>query len=374
MSDGSQVSILVKGQAYGGWKSVRVMRSIEAICGSFDLSVSDRFPGQDLAWPIVEEDECTVKIGDVPVLVGYVDARRLGISEDESSYEVTGRDRTGDLVDCSVFLPESGASKKGKKSWQFVGVSPLDLAIRVAKPYGIPVSLQAGLSPPAKVKKFAVSPGDSAAEVIEKACRLAGLLPVADGAGGLVLARAGSGRATTPLIMGKGGNVKRVSAVFDSQGRFATYAALAQGPGTDDAFGTAAAHVQAYAEDAGVKRPWRTLVVRPEGPATAAQCQLRAQWEAKVRAARGDAIGVTVEGWRQLDGTLWPINATVQVQIPQVGVVGQMLITEAQHTIDDSSGELTQLTIRRPDAFLPEPTTKDPATGPGSWKRLKGGV
>lgn len=371
MSD-SRVSILVKGKAYGGWKSARVMRSIESICGSFDLSVSDRFVDQEIPWPILEEDECTVKIEGVTVLTGYVDARRVSFGPEESTFEVTGRDRTGDLVDCSVFLPESGASKKGKKAWQFVGVSPLDLAIKVAKPYGISVTLQAGLSPPAKVKTFAVSPGDSAADVIEKACRLAGLLPVSDGVGGLVLVRAGSNRATTALVQGK--NVLSASAEFDSQGRFATYAALAQGPGTDDAFGTAAAHVQAYAEDAGVRRPWRTLVVRPEGAATVAQCELRAQWEAKVRAARGDAVSVNVQGWRQQDGSVWPLNAKVQTDLPAIGIGGEMLITGALHTVDDSTGEITQLTIRRPDAFLPDPTVGSSVAGVAQWKRLKGGV
>jgi prophage tail gpP-like protein len=80
----------------------------------------------------------------------------------------------------------------------------------------------------------------------------------------------------------------------------------------------------------------------------------RAQWEATVRAARAVSVSVTVQGWRQADGTLWPVNGLVQVDLPWLRISGEMLITELTYSLDES-GTQTQMTLRRADAYTPEP-------------------
>lgn len=347
----------VNGREFAGWKSARVTRGIESVSGSFELAVSDRWAGQAVAWPIVEEDECTLILEGEHVITGHVDRRTLSLGAEDHSLTVSGRDLAGALVDCSAVL----------KKWEFLGVPLLALAKKLAEPFGIKVTLQPGLLPPAPPAKLTVDPGDTAFDALERACRLCGVLPISDGKGGVVLTRAGSVRCGTALVQGE--NVLSASARFDGAGRFRRYIVTGQHPGTDDWDGATVAGVRGEASDPNVRRASRVLLIRAEGGVTIEHAKRRAQWEAKVRAARGDGITVRVQGWTQGDGKLWPVNARVPVQLPFLGVEGELLITQATHQLDDHGGTTTELWVRRPDAFLPEPVVPK-----GAWKELVGGV
>ena len=66
----SDVRLIVNGVRYGGWKDIRVTRSIESIAGSFALEVTDRWAEQTESWPIAEESECRVEIDGEAVING----------------------------------------------------------------------------------------------------------------------------------------------------------------------------------------------------------------------------------------------------------------------------------------------------------------
>jgi prophage tail gpP-like protein len=351
------VRLSVNGRLYDGWKSARVTRGIESVSGSFELVVSDRWAGQSVAWPIVEEDECTLILEGEHVITGYVDRRNLSFGVGDHTLSVAGRDAAAALVDCSAYL----------KTWEFLGVPLLSLVKKLAAPFGLKISLQPGLTPPSLPAKLTVDPGDSAFDAIERACRMCGILPVSDGKGGVVLTRAGSARCGTAIVQGE--NVLGASARFDAAGRYRRYIVTGQHPGTDDWDGATVAGVRGEASDPNVRRASRILLVRAEGGVTIEHARRRAQWEAKVRAARGDGITVRVQGWTQGDGKLWPLNARVDVRLPFLGIEGELLITQATHQLDEHGGTTTELWLRRPDAFLPEPVVPK-----GAWKELVGGV
>ncbi len=359
----ADISLLVNGKDYAGWQSARVTRSIESVAGSFDLEVSDRWADQETPWPIFEEDECVLKVGSTRLITGYVDKRSLSYEANARRLSVSGRDRAGDLVDSSAILSK----------WEFKGMPVLELARNVAKPFGISVSLQAGLtnaSLPSPPKKHAINPGDSAFEVIEQACRLAGLLPVSDGNGGLVLTRAGKDRCSTELVQGE--NILAASADFDASARFRTYLVLGQHSGTDKYSGAKSSAAKGTAEDKNVRRSARKLLIRPDVAVTAAHAKQRAEWEASVRAARGDSVSVTVKGWQQGNGQVWPVNALVRVRSPLIGVDGEMLITQATFSVDSESGTRTVLSLKNPQSFMPEVLNK--GDGNHYWKEIVRGV
>lgn len=385
----ADIALKVNGKAYAGWKSVRVTRGIEAVCGSFDLAVTDRWADQATPWPIVEEDECVLTVGGVPIITGYVDKRSLSYGPEDHTLRVSGRDRTGMLVDCSAVL----------KSWEFHNLPVHVLAQRLADPFGIPVTTapglvasvsiatgkstgavsssggtgkRGGLGVPKPPAKFTVDPGESAFEVLDRACRMAGVLPVSDGAGGLLITRTGATRAATALVEGQ--NILSASADYDAAARYAKYVVSAQHQGTDQWFGASAAGVKGTASDATVRRTARVLYIRPEAGMTREAANVRAAWEAKVRAARCDTVSVTVQGWTQGDGTLWPVNALVQLRSPLLGMNTEMLITQVTYALDEG-GEIATLNLKRPDAFLPEPTVTAPgAGGSGVWKEIRNGA
>lgn len=348
----------VNGKAYAGWKSVSIARGIETIAAGFALSVSERWGGaEQKPWPIHKEDECVLRVGGELVMAGWVDKRSVKFGPEEHTLRIGGRSKTSALVDNSALLTK----------WEFSSTPLLKLVTELAKPFGIPVAVQPGLELPAPAK-VSIDPGDSAFEAIQRACRIAGVLPVADGVGGLILTRAGATRATTALVEGE--NMKFGGIEEDATGSFHRYVVLGQHAATDEDW-TGAASIRAEATDAGVRRTDRVLVVRPEGNVTSAQAKRRAQWEATVRAARADVVTVTVQGWNQADGTLWPINALVRVQSQLLGVDGELLITEAHLSLDDSSGTLTHLTLRRPDAFLPQDVK---LKGDNVWEEIRKGA
>lgn len=383
----SDVLLKVNGREFGGWKRVRVTRGIEAIAGGFELEISDRWNGQRVSWPIVEEDECVLSIGDEKVITGYVDRRRLSYNATDHGFEVSGRDKAGMLVDCSAVLDK----------WEFSNLSVLELAQNLGRPFGITITLDTGLVPskvklktrknagrvtsggstgrksglgvPNNPKKFSVNPGDSAFEVLDKICRMAGLVPVSNGMGAIVLTRAGSARVDTALVQGE--NILAASAEFDVSQRYSLYEVTGQHPGSDDWFGEAVAGIRADATDANIRRTSRVLLIRAECAMTPEAAQSRAAWEAKVRAARGDAVSITVQGWHTDAGVLWPINSVVRVHSPMIAVSGEMLITQTVFSLDDS-GTTTELTLRRPDAYLPEKIVSK--AGTIAWKELVRGV
>jgi len=336
------VSLQVNGMEYAGWKSARVTRGIESVSGSFTLSVSDRWAETATAWPIAEGDECTIKVGGEVVITGFVDRRTVSFDASTHSLSVSGRDRTGDLVDCSAVL----------STWEFTNTPVLTLARRVAAPFGVEVTMQSGLTPTVPAK-LSVDPGDSAFEVIERACRAAALLPVSDGRGGLALMRPGTARTHTALVEGE--NLKSGSVERDASGKFRRVVVRGQSSGTDALSGEQAAAPQASAEDANVRRAARVLLVRPEGNVTTALAKKRAEWETTVRAARSLTVTVTVQGWTQGNGALWPVNALARVNSVRLGLDEELLITSATYSLDDSGGTTTELVLRPPNAFKPEP-------------------
>jgi len=353
----ADIALLVEGRRYLGWESVRVTQSIESLAGSFSLDALDRWGGQSQPWPIVEEDSCQVEIAGSNVITGYIDKRSLSISADARTLTFSGRDRAAALVDCSAIL----------SAWSFRNLTLADFATMLAKPFGIRVSVQLGLN--LDVGPLAVQPGDTAFEAIHREAAAIGVLVVSDGSGGIVITRSGAARAAA-LVEGE--NVRTASVDYDGTERFRRYVLATQAPATDEAYGEAT-RVKAEALDLAVRRSDRVLMLRPDKGYSVEEARRRADWEARVRAARAEQVTITVRGWRQPGGDLWPVNAISTVRVPSIGVAGDLLISQVEYSIG-GGGEITQLTLVRPDAFTPEPTTAEVKISGGRWKELNKGA
>lgn len=342
-----EVALIVTGRRYTGWKSIRVIRSIESLAGSFALEVSDRWGGQEELWPIVEEDACRVEIDDQVVIDGYVDERDLSLSATSLSLTYSGRDRAAALVDNSMIV--AGAGVTGNK-WTYRNIDVAQFATAVAAPFGVKVSVQPGLV----LKKdplLVAHPGETGFEAIKRATGSAGVMAVSDGAGGILITRAGTGRASGLI---QGSNVLSASVKYDGKDRFRRYLISTQVPATDEASGDAT-RIQAEATDLGVRRLDRVIVIRPDKGYNTAEARRRADWEARVRAARAQTVMIGVQGWTQPNtNALWPLNALALVSVPRIGINGDMLISQVEYSIGEG-GRVTQLHLVRPDAFTPEP-------------------
>ena len=122
------VILTVDGKLWEGWTEMSVSRSLKAIAGEFDLSVTTRWSAA--APRVIREGQpCTVRLGADTVLTGYIDDFIPSYDAENVEIRVMGRDKTGDLVDCSV------VHSSGK--WK--GVRLEQVAADVCRPFGITV-------------------------------------------------------------------------------------------------------------------------------------------------------------------------------------------------------------------------------------------
>ncbi len=351
------VVLTVDGQRYGGWQEIRVQRSIEQLAGQFALSVTERWADQKTPRPIREGAECQVLIDNAPIITGYVDDVDLSYDATTHTVSVSGRDRTGDLCDCSA--PVKGGTLNGQ--------TLLAAAQRLCAPFGIQVVNELGSAPEVVRDKFTAlraNPGDSIFARLDAAARVRAVLLTTDGAGNLVITRASTERLGTVVLLGE--NVLAASARFSHRDRFSEYTVTGQmeASGTDTA-GAAAFHLEGRAKDAFVKRH-RPLIISATDLGGTADARRRAQWECNVRYGRAQALTYTVQGWHYEPGKLWHTNVTVPVIDEHFGINGDLLLAGVEFTLADD-GLRTVLTLMPPAAFEPEPLP--PTTG-DRWDQI----
>lgn len=338
------VELFVGGQSYGGWKTATIQRSVTAFAGSFQLDVTDNWMGTGSIFFIRPGDECKLKINGQPVITGYVEQIENGFDAQGHSISISGRDKTGDLVDCSAIYGQG----------EILNSDLLQIAQALAEPFGLTVKADADVGDP--FANFCLQGGESVFDALDRAARLRGLMFSTDGLGNVVITKLAAGRAATSLIEGQ--NIKQATLSIDTKDRFSKYICKGQITGTDENYGELAAHPEGQVADATINR-YRPLVIIAENQANTADAIKRAQWEAAVRAAKSWKVTVTVQGFeQQADGPLWRINEMIYIESRTLGLKQTMLITDVTMTLSDAAGRITTLVLQRPDAYFPEPEVK----------------
>ena len=326
----------INNNRFDGWQSVSIERSLETISGGFELSVTERWSGQDSARQINEGDQCTVKIGSDVVITGYVDDVNPSFDSESHSLAIQGRDNTGDLVDCSTIISPG----------QWRGYKLEQIARALLAPFNVPIKVECDTGE--AFKDFSIQQGETVFQAIERMCRLRAVLPISDGKGSLIITRAGSKRATTALVEGE--NILKADGNFSHKDRFSTVIVKGQTRGDQHTTPEVATKYKGMAFDPGIKR-YRPLLVLAEGQANTKQCQDRAGWEIATRYGKATRINLTVQGWRQENGQLWEINTLVSVKSAILKINTDLLIVSTRMTLDDQSGTLTEMELVRPEAY-----------------------
>ncbi|WP_293392933.1 phage baseplate assembly protein [Nevskia sp.] len=336
----TDVTLQIGDQQYTGWKAIGIGTGIEQLAGTFDLVCADRWAINGQPRPILPGKPCTVRLYGVPVITGFIDEASPSYGPNEHSLNIRGRDATGDLVDCA-------ASTDGQ-SWE--GRNLLQIANDVCRPFVIPVKLDGPVG--AVFRKQAVSPGETAFEVLSRAARQRGYLLVSDAKGGLLITRTGSRRATRSLRLGV--DILSGDATFSHAERFARYDVIGQdnealNEGSEDL----AQQVKASATDPAIRRSRVTVIDVPDATDRGVASQI-ALWTAANRKARGERAELTVRGWR--DGAApWAANTLVRIDDPWLGLAGEYLIASVAFSLDDQGGQITRLSVTPPSSYTPEP-------------------
>lgn len=351
----TSITLKIGSQLYTGWKEVSVRRAVDAISGSFRLLSAPRLVESDPLFPIMTGYQCEVKIGKHTVINGYVDVWEGGLEGSGNDVNISGRDRTGDLVDCSAELPAGGVRNQSLEQ----------IVYALVKPYGLRVHIDTDTGE--RFSHFAVQQGETVFEAIERACRLRGVLPVSDSSGNIRLTEIGAQTAATNLV--EGVNVRQFKHYCSMTNRFSSYRVLGQSASSDSFFGSKAVQVSAVTEDnvVGRHRPAKILA---EGQVTRTTARKRAEWERAVRIGKSQTLTAVVPGWVQESGELWRPNYLVGAQCRSLHIpeMIQLLISSVSYSYTENDGEITTMVLTSPDAFIPEPkkkkTTSKTSTNP----------
>lgn len=342
------ITLWVNGAIYGGWTSAQVTRSLRTVAADFEVELTEKWNGQTTNWRIQRGDAVTMALDGDVVLTGWVDDFAPSLAAETHGVRVSGRSKTGDLVDCAAIV--SGG--------EFKGYTLAAIARALCHPFGIAVVAGDTGAPFADVQ---IQPGESCFDVIERLCRLRGFLACDNAGGALVLTRAGAdgfGRAG-PLVEGR--NIVAANGKLSFASRFSTYIVRGQQAGSVDISGPQASQPEAQVKDAAVTR-YRPKLIIAEAPGGLADMAQRARWQQRTDAAEGTQASVTVTDWRDATGALWTVGDLCAVDSPSLGLADDLLIVETTFT-QNEQGTQTALQLMPPDALTPEPVPATKAAG-----------
>jgi prophage tail gpP-like protein len=355
-------TLTIDGMIYAGWTELRVTRALLRCAGDFDIAVSERWGGQDAPWVIAPYSKVVVSLGNDPVLTGYVDGYAPNFDAKSHGVRITGRSRTEDLIDC----------KPDIASGQFAGYT-LDA---IARALGVLFDIEVVIETDAAAEVVAdakMERSETAFTFLERLCRLAGVLLCDDALGRLVLTQAGATRANGAIVQGD--NILHATGQVNVHKRFSTYIVKGQhgvggakgggldlsalsGPGPSHYAGKASGVVQtgqvAHADDLGVPR-YRPHVSLAESQMSQAQMQLRANWQRAYAYGQSVKMHVTVQGWRQPDGTLWTLNQLVPLTSSYLGIDADLLAAEIEYLLRPHDGRTTRLLLGPIEGYTPDP-------------------
>lgn len=333
--------LVIDGKAYGGWTRLEVQRGIEQIAGGFVLQLTSRYPGADEPMQMCAGLACQIYLGSDLLITGYIDDFETDDTETSSTVRVSGRDKTGDLVDSSAIY----------KTGQWRNVRLEQIVADIARPFGISVAVAPGTDTGEVFKRYALEEGEKAFEAIDRASRLRAVLVTSTPEGNLLLTTASDVSSGIQLV--EGVNLKKFNSRHSWKERHSEITLKGQVPGDDQEYGAAAAHLKASATDQEIDR-YRPLVVIAEHGTSNKNLADRAAWEAKVRMGRGKRGGCTLVGWRTgkdgQEGPLWRENTLVHVTSPRMYLDMELLIVACSYQLTEQ-GKIIELTFARREAF-----------------------
>ena len=352
----NKLTLITGGVALSGWTAVRVTRSLDQVPSTFDIELTERYPGQAAAAIVNPGAPCVVMLGADTVLTGYIDRLNPSFTPGGHTVRILGRSKCEDLVDCSISPAALNGMTISTTSLQY-------LAQQLADPYGITVSSKTGNNVPVAATgggplTFSAIITETAYEVIERVSRYAGVLAYDGVDGNLILANVG----TSSMASGfqQGVNVEAADVSFSMDQRYQEYLPTLM---STNMFGNQGAGGVTYAPayDKGVPR-FRELVVVSEQFAISTQfAQSRIQWEAARRLGRSQAVRLVCDSWRDKAGTLWAPNAFAPINLPALKLTPSdpWIIGEVSYVKDDD-GTHAELLLMPKEAFQPEPTILTP--------------
>lgn len=343
-------ALLVVGEqqrALKGWKQIRITRGIERLPSDFSISMTERFiSGEEVI--VSPGDPFRLLLGGDIVVTGFVDTVTAQFDAQSHSVAVAGRSKCADLVDCAAEWP----------GMQIVNSNIEQIAKQLAVPYA-GLGIECDLTDLPTVQQLNILLGETPFSILERVSRYSSALVYDNPDGNLVITRVSDQQAAGGFA--EGINVEGARSAFSMLDRFSEYMAVQQALDMLSDLSGGSLNVITKVADTGVGRRRQRVIVAENLSAIGIEVtQRRAVWEMNRRIARGAAVTLTTDSWRDAAGALWEPNTLVHVTLPTIKVPdATLLIGEVTYRLDDT-GTHADLVLMPPDAFAPEPFQLQP--------------
>lgn len=369
------ICLYLDGVLYDQWQTGEVERDLKDFAGRFSFTFRDAprsadvlpFASMGAIKRLEPQMEAKIMIGRRVVLRGYVETVNPSMSNGQASVQISGRDKTGDLIDCSA-LADGPA--------EMASIKLEDVISKIAEPFGLTVKSEVDTGD--VFDRYAIDLGETAFSAIEKGTRSRRVLVLSDGVGGIVITRTGKTKAPADLTLP--GNVMSCSASFSTQGRHSKTIVRGQSeragksrkaaslnpsaaPAEDRSEGNGAARdaerkgtvATGTATDNEIKRH-RPIVHLARSKADAKAATDEADWRNRTARAQAEEYTHSVKG-HTVNGALWMVNQLVTVSDAWLEVERELLISKVKFK-ESSSGATTDITSCSPEAFDTKDTGK----------------
>ena len=355
----------VNGRSFGGWLRVSVERSATLACTQWGVIATRVWQSR---W-IGPGDKVKVRIDQHDVCTGWVDNVSPAYDKGEHKIEISGRGLVCDLVDCS----HVGEPVQWKNTEASIIIEAL------CEPFKVPVKIETDLGK--AFDNFQIQQGETAWSAIERICRLRQVIAYDQPDGSLLITRVSEEVCPTPLV--QGGNVLIARAVLDDKDRFSHYIVKGQqkaAKADKEVSPLQAAQSRGEVTDESMRR-YRPMLLVQGADSDNDTALDRAMWEKQQRWGNGRSAEITLQGWLQPNGDMWPLNRLVDVDSPWLDLDRRLCITGVVLEAG-AHGLRTILTVQPPEALTPAPPSVEttPKSSPGGgdgmgyWDQIRVGA
>lgn len=319
----NKVSIVTEGKKITGWNTVKINKSISTLADQFTITFSDKWVDQ---FPEIYTGlQCVIKIDDESVLTGYIDNVSTEASAESIKFSITGRSKTGDLVDCEKIDPPF--------TWKNLNL------YRIAKEICEPFSINVLFESPTPGNIFAeasIDQNESYYDFLYKLAKQRKFLLVTNVNGDLVFTNAGNNRSFDALIQGY--NIASIKGNFNFLNRFSHYKIKGQQKtiANESSWNDSTISISADARDEQITR-YRPKMITSNTKIDTNSAQQQVRWEAQIRAGRSTKFSIIVPTWKQSNGSLWRENLLVYIQSPLLRLDGEYLLESIDHELNETS-------------------------------------
>lgn len=355
------VDILINGENYINYINFSISRSMLALAGSFTIDWSNDFPEN---FKIKLGDEIVIKIHDQDVITGFVEKINRTHTIDQSIVNISGRDKTLDLIDSHLdgsltLSPPQSLKSIIEKVLQKINISNISVIDNFR------------LSEDDDFKKGDIvvsSTGQKAWDFISQYSQKKQVLVTTDGKSNIVLERASDIVLDGSLFFyiqdnERQNNILSINTSIDSSKLYNKYIILSQlnpssivQPILITSKSISGQRGEFINNDI---RNSRIYVNQATNSQADNICQKRAEWENSHRLAESKTYNYTVQGFNTDEENLFVPNRLIKVYDETSEIDGEnLLIKDVKYNYAENTGSTTNLVLIDKDSYKLEPKGK----------------